>query len=146
MKRVSASRLWTATLLAGSVASAGATAPDRTTDLERAFGAAFELVPAVAKHPGGASCQNHAHQAFKIAQLRDLRTTSSVQALALLTVPEISGPTEADQSIAAALTIINRAVVDYVYSPNRPPPDVAAAIVNSACLIEVGKVIGGTRI
>ena len=66
--------------------------------------------------------------------------------LALLTVPEISAPTEEDRSIAAALTIINRAVVDYVYSPNRPPPDVAAAIVNSACLIEVDKVIGGTRI
>jgi hypothetical protein len=146
VKRISAGRLWTATLLAGSVASAGASAPDRATDLERAFGAAFELVPAVAKHAGGASCQNHAQQAFKIAQLRDLRTTSSAQALALLTVPEISALPQADQSIAAALTIINRAVVDYVYGPNRPPPDIAAAIVNSACLIEVGKVIGGTKI
>lgn len=80
----------------------------------------------------------------RFAQLRDLQTSSD-QALALLKVPEPSSPTQVDQDIADALNTIHRAVVDFVYGPSRPPPDVADAIVNSACLIEVGKVIGGTR-
>ena len=146
MSNSSASRLGAALLLAGSLASSGVVAQQdaAATELERAFGAAFDLVPAVAMM-AGAACQEHAQQASKIAQLRDLQTSSD-RALALLRVPENSSPTEVDQSIAAALTIINRAVVDFVYSRSRPPAEVAAAMVYSACLIEVGKVIGGTRI
>jgi hypothetical protein len=146
MSKLSAGRLGAAVLLAGSLASPGVVAQQdaATTELERAFGAAFDLVPAVAK-AAGAACQEHAQQASKIAQLRDLQTSSD-GALALLRVPENSSPTEVDQSSAAALTIINRAVVDFVYSRSRPPAEVAAAMVYSACLIEVGKGIGGTRI
>ena len=70
----------------------------------------------------------------------------SDRALALLKVPEKASPTEMDQGILAASTIIHRAVVDFVYSPSRPPADVAAAMVNSACLIEVEKVMGRTSI
>lgn len=146
MKRLSASRLWTATLLAATLSAAGAAIPENAaeTELERAFGAAFALVPAVARVSGDTACRHHGRQASKIADMRDLQMSRD-RALALLKVPEKPSPTEVDRSIDAAFTIIHRAVVDFVYSPSRPPADVAAAMVNSACLIEVGKVLGRAR-
>lgn len=144
MRTVRARRFWTAALLAGSLTSTGAVAtePDAASKLAHAFGAAFDLLPPVAKFDAG-SCQNYAGQASKIGQLRDLQISRD-QALALLKVPVRPSPTQVDQSIAEALGIIYLAIVDFVYDSTRPPPDLSAAVVNSACLIEVGRFIRGT--
>ncbi|HSV61037.1 MAG TPA: hypothetical protein VLJ19_19240 [Variovorax sp.] len=114
------------------------------SELERAFGAAFATVPAVAHYAGGA-CQHHARLAAKIAQFRD-GGASSDRALELLKEPEQASPTEVDRRVATALSIIHRAVLDFVYGPSLPSVDLTFAVVNVACLIEVGKVIGSTDI
>ena len=137
---------WAARFLAGALMSMQVVAQGHlaASELERAFGAAFATVPEVAQCAGGA-CQHHARQAAKIAQLRD-GGAGIDRAIALLKESEQASPTEVDRRIAAALSIIHRAVLDFVYCPSLPSVDLTFAMVNVACLIEVGKVIGSTSI
>ncbi|MEJ8852442.1 hypothetical protein [Variovorax rhizosphaerae] len=132
-----------AVLLGGMlVQGAAAQGEQDAAGLEAAFASGFTLVPEVARHYAPVACRQHGRQAAEVARARD-GGFAKAAALVLLTPPDRVAADAQDQRVDAALVRASTAIVDFVYGPARPAPEVAEEIVNSACLLGAARFIGG---
>ncbi|MEJ8857462.1 hypothetical protein WKW79_23025 [Variovorax robiniae] len=134
-------------LLLGSmlVQVAAAQGGQDAAGLEAAFASAFSLVPEVARLYAPTACRKHGLQAAEVARARD-SGLGKASALALLRPSQHPGADADDLRVDAALVLAYSAIVDFAFGPARPTPELAGTMVNGACLLGAGRLVGARSI